>query len=219
MKSAVLLWLLLLSPFFFISADYAQTSPTTPQVAPRAETPAKPMEAPVQAPSEDEKQQMLDNCKRAYDELAAKADSKGYAAWQDYKEYYYRTYQHDLAESQLNAFKWQATASKILIWVVVIVCLSGVVFSGYQLWRATAPGPVGGGADGKTADPLATNVELSWQNVRVTSSVIGLVVLVISVAYLYLFLKEVYHIEMVGDLTSKVEKAAKENLPGPAPGH
>ena len=214
MRIRVLLWLLLLLPWF-ISAGYAQTSRTTPQVAPGGETTAKPMEAPVQAPSEDEKQQMLDNCKRAYDELAAKADSKGYAAWQDYKEYYYRTYQHELAVSQLNAFKWQATASKILIWVVVIVCLSGVVFSGYQLWRATAPGPIGGGADGKPADPLATNVELSWQNVRVTSSVIGLVVLVISVAYLYLFLKEVYHIEIVGDLTSKLENAAKENLPEP----
>ena len=74
--------------------------------------------------------------------------------------------------------------------MVVIVCLSGVLFSGYQLWKATAPAPVGGSVDKSNADPLATNVELSWQNVRVTSSVIGLVVLVISVAYLYLFLKE-----------------------------
>ena len=183
MRSGVLLWLLLLLPSF-ASPGYAQTSPTTPQVAPGAESTAKPVAVPVQGPSEIEKEEMLDNCKRAYDELKTNLDSKGYAAWQDYKEYYYRIYQHDLAESQLNAFKWQATASKILIWVVVIVCLSGVVFSGYQLWRATAPDPVGGGADGKTADPLATNVELSWQNVRVTSSVIGLVVLVISVAYL-----------------------------------
>jgi hypothetical protein len=92
-------------------------------------------------------------------------------------------------------FVWQAKASEILIWVVVIVCLSGVVFSGYQLWRATSPKTFDGSTVKADGDPLATNVELSWQNVRVTSSVIGLVVLVISVAYLYLFLKEVYRID------------------------
>ena len=114
---------------------------------------------------------------------------------------------------------WQARASEILIWVVVIVCLSGVVFSGYQLWRATAPTPSG-------ATPTAlgeTTVEASWQNVRITSSVIGLVVLVISVAYLYLFLKEVYDIKIAGDLdatsssTAAAGSASNEAAPKSAP--
>ena len=91
--------------------------------------------------------------------------------------------------------------------MVVIVCLSGVLFSGYQLCKATAPAPVGGSVDKSNADPLATNVELSWQNVRMTSSVIGLVVLVISVAYLYLFLKEVYRIDMIGQAVTALETA------------
>ena len=87
--------------------------------------------------------------------------------------------------------------------MVVTVCLSGVVFAGYQLWRATATAPEFNGSTAKPAgDPLATNVELSWQSVRVTSSVIGLVVLVISVAYLYLFLKEVYRIDLEELITS-----------------
>jgi hypothetical protein len=153
---------------------------------------------------------MLSNCKSAYDRLQSENDflkSKGYAAQEGYNEYFYGDYARKAAEVQLNTYIWQARASEILIWVVVIVCLSGVLFSGYQLCKATAPAPVGGSVDKSNADPLATNVELSWQNVRMTSSVIGLVVLVISVAYLYLFLKEVYRIDMIGQAVTALETA------------
>jgi hypothetical protein len=126
--------------------------------------------------------------------------SKSYAALQAYTQYYYDTHARRMADLRHNTFVWQARASEILIWVVVVVCLSGVVFSGYQLWRATSPRAFAGSTVKADGDPLATNIELSLQNVRVTSSVIGLVVLVISVAYLYLFLKEVYRIDMAEEL-------------------
>jgi hypothetical protein len=170
-------------------------------------------------------EQMLSNCKAAYDKLATEnrvLKSKGYEAKLGYLDYFYRDYARKRADIQLNTFVWQARASEILIWVVVIVCLSGVIFSGFQLWRATAPTPsapkapvtavavaspaaqAGGGtasaAPVEGDAPSETSLELSWQSVRITSSVIGLVVLVISVAYLYLFLKEVYDIKVAGPL-------------------
>ena len=185
MRTRVLLRLLLLLTSFAWGTCYAQILPTpatSPQVVPPpTETPVappvvtRPVES-IEGPSDAEKQQMLDKCKQAYDQLQSENDflsSKGYAAQEGYNEYFYGDYARKKAEIQLSTFMWQARASEILIWVVVVVCLSGVLFSGYQLWRATAPGPVGGSADKSNADPLATNVELSWQSVRVTSSVIG----------------------------------------------
>jgi hypothetical protein len=159
--------------------------------------------------------------------------SKGYTAQLGYLEYFYGDYARKLAEIQLSTFTWQARASEILIWVVVVVSLAGVAFSGYQLWRATAPAPVpsraprggkAGATDAARAAAAAagtTDIELSWQNVRITSSVIGLVVLVISVAYLYLFLKEVYAIKVAGELDAGAQSApatpgaAKESVPDP----
>jgi hypothetical protein len=233
MRSGVLFRLLLLLPCLASGTCYAQSlpTPTIPQVVPPpAETPVAPTRPvePIEGPSDAKKQQspevMLDNCKKAYDQLQSENDllrSKGYAAQEGYNQYFYGDYARKVAEIRLSTFTWQARASEILIWVVVIVCLSGVLFSGYQLWRATAPRPVGGSADKSNADPLATNVELSWQSVRVTSSVIGLVVLVISVAYLYLFLKEVYHISTVGEAISTpaitAGSAPQETTPNPVP--
>jgi hypothetical protein len=125
---------------------------------------------------------------------------------------YYKTYVDGLAAIQLRAFKWQFGTSVVLLVVVVVICIAGVIFSGFQLYWATAhgahrPRPEEGTAEKPKADQLAddklnvdrlaTNVELSWQSVRVTSSVIGLVVLVISLAFFYLFLKDVYPITTV----------------------
>ncbi len=89
-------------------------------------------------------EQMLSNCKAAYDKLANEnrvLKSKSYAAKLGYLDYFYTDYARKRANIQLNTFIWQARASEILIWVVVVVCLSGVIFSGIQLWRATAPTP------------------------------------------------------------------------------
>jgi hypothetical protein len=159
---------------------------------------------------------MLDNCKQSYDKLQNDFLKSQDAAQQGYNQYFYQQYAPELAKIQLDAFRWQATASRILIWVVVVVCLSGIIFSGYQLWRATAPGPVGASAEKLNTDPLAANVELSWQSVRVTSSVVGLVVLVISVAYLYLFLKEVYNIEVIPS-PAAIESAPSQTNSTPVP--
>ena len=120
--------------------------------------------------------------------------------------FYYDEYARKLAQIQLDTFLWQARASEILVWLVVVICLSGIVFSGYQLLKATTlvPGAVEKGEVTKVSvsQPLETTLELSTEQVRLTSSVIGLVVLIISLGYLYLFLNQVYEVKVTGPLTS-----------------
>jgi hypothetical protein len=164
---------------------------------------------------------MLATCKAAYDKLQTdnaslgaendRLKSKAYAAKESYVEYFYGDYARKRSEIQLSTFAWQVWASKVLAWLVVAVCTAGIAFSGVQLWRATAPRPVGDPSNQPSvADPLGTNIELSWQNVRVTSSVIGLVVLVISVVYLYLFLKEVYEVKVITGLDAPSSAATPD---------
>jgi hypothetical protein len=211
-----ILLLLSLLPCLFAGMCYAQglPSPEVPRVVPpppvtvpQLVPPSSTRPGDATAGSLDTKTQSGGNCWEAYNRilqlqgmLVSRGPSKGEAAQDAYLEYFYDDYARKVAGIQLNAFMWQARASQVLLWIVVVVCLSGILFSGYQLWRATAPRSVSESGDKSNADPLGTNVELSWQSVRVRSSVIGLVVLVISVAYLYLFLKEVYAIKVASDL-------------------
>lgn len=181
--------------------------------------------APCRAQEPAQLELMLKNCKAAYDQVSNEnraLKSKGYEAQLGYVEYFYGDYARKRAEIELGTFMWQARASEILIWVVVIVCLSGVAFSGYQLWKATAPGPAPSDAAAKSPNSAraaavtsgATDIELSWQSVRITSSVIGLVVLVISIVYLYLFLKEVYDIKVAGPLEASASSTTAASTSG-----
>lgn len=88
---------------------------------------------------------------------------------------------------QTDALLWQGTASNTLLWVVVIVTLSGVLFSGYQLIVTLR----------KSTPQGDSTVEISANRIRITTSVTGVVVLAISLAFLYLFLIEVYRINVI----------------------
>lgn len=166
------------------------------------------------APSPQPKKQqppevIIATLKQAYAELEAEnaaLKSKSGQAQQNYHVFYYDEYARKLAQIQLDTFLWQARASEILVWLVVVICLSGIVFSGYQLLKATTlvPGAVEKGEVTKVSvsQPLETTLELSTEQVRLTSSVIGLVVLIISLGYLYLFLNQVYEVKVTGPLTS-----------------
>jgi hypothetical protein len=102
----------------------------------------------------------------------------------------------NLIEADRNVFDWQLRASEILMWVVIGVVVSGVLFSGYQLWFSLHIGVV-----------PQTEFEVSREKARVTSSVVGVLVLIISLAFFYLFLNEVYRIRSV---SSKVIESTEE---------
>ncbi|ACK53072.1 hypothetical protein Tmz1t_0280 [Thauera aminoaromatica] len=108
------------------------------------------------------------------------------AAFDKYQVQYY-AFLGQQTEVAIENFRWQQRASEVLMWTVLAVVFCGLGFSGYQLYHATRLGK----------DPAANEIEISANKVRVTSSIVGLVVLFMSIAFLYLFLIEVYRIKPV----------------------
>jgi hypothetical protein len=89
---------------------------------------------------------------------------------------YYRDY--------TKLYNWELSASSVMLWVTVIVVVCGLIFSGIQLWHAMK---VGQNTDGTW--------EISATGMKITSSIVGVVVLAMSIAFVYLFLDRVYPIK------------------------
>jgi hypothetical protein len=111
------------------------------------------------------------------------------ALWEAYyeakkKEY---SYQAALMDANVQTFYAQKIASYAILVLVLFVVLSGVAFSGYQLWKSVAVAGVQSNSD----------FELSASKVRVTSSVVGIVVLTISLVFLFIYTHEVYHVKLI----------------------
>jgi hypothetical protein len=115
-------------------------------------------------------------------------------------------YQHLDRMNQITEgkFVWQDRASEVTLWLVVFIVVAGVGLSFFQIWIAFHK-------DGKIGD---TSIEASAQNFRVTSSVVGIIILLISTGFLYLFLQHVYEIKVV-DLRAPGDQAAPVALARP----
>lgn len=102
-------------------------------------------------------------------------------------------------------FTWQDRASNVTLWLVVFVVVSGIGLSFFQIWIAFHRGPGPGTSD--------TTIEASATSFRVTSSVVGIVILIISTGFLYLFLKEVYDIKLL-DITKTTAQPVQGSAAG-----
>jgi hypothetical protein len=87
-----------------------------------------------------------------------------------------------------DAFAWQAFASKVIFWMVLILVTSGLTFSGVQFWIALRSGTLSG----------VEKIELSLQKLKVRSQSLGVVTLTLSLAFFYLYLATVYPVVEVG---------------------
>ncbi len=107
-----------------------------------------------------------------------------------YENYLVAFYSQDLKlrQHQLRVFEWQVFSANVILLLVAILILSGVGFSGFQLWK---------GRKSRSQAGANMDVEISAQKVRIQSSVIGVVVLTISGLFLLLFAKEIYRIETI----------------------
>lgn len=115
------------------------------------------------------------------------------------REYQYSREKYDIL---IAGYTEQRTANRIVLGLVVLVVAAGIVFSAYQLWKgvgpAAAPGLVGAPeANTRDASP-ASDVEVSLSKIRITSTVIGIIVMVISIAFFYIYTKELTSIHVVG---------------------
>jgi len=104
----------------------------------------------------------------------------------EYAAAYYR-YQIRLMDYNVGLFMWHQTAASVILWLACAVVAAGVLFSAIQLGNAL-----------RLSQPQAsTELEVSAQKVRITSSVIGIVVLAMSLMFVYLFVHEIYGIKPI----------------------
>jgi hypothetical protein len=105
-------------------------------------------------------------------------------------------------KNRQDAFAWQSISTKVIFWVVIIVVLAGLYLSWMQFnfahnapltkTRQTKKGQANMGNPNDQIE--ASTIEISTSGVKITSSVIGLIILVLSIVFFFLYLKFVYPI-------------------------
>jgi hypothetical protein len=109
------------------------------------------------------------------------------------KQYQYIRDVMDINLSTLNA---QRFASDIILWLVALVAFSGIAFAGFQLWKSVTAAGV----------QMSSDLEISASKVRVTSSIVGVTILIVSLIFLYVYTTEIYQIRTVGGLATETPK-------------
>ena len=104
------------------------------------------------------------------------------------KEYY--EYRAAGLQHRREVLKWQLFSAKVIFSIVLLVVATGIVFAGIQfsvdLRRIS---------QGKEAEAPITELQASTEGIKVTSSVLGVIILALSLAFFYLYLVHVYPIE------------------------
>lgn len=87
-----------------------------------------------------------------------------------------------------SAFEDHRLILKVSLVLVALVIVSGLLFSAMQLWQSLRAATM----------PLSNDIEISASKVRLTTSVIGVIVLAISLAFFYIFITTNLRIERAG---------------------
>lgn len=111
-----------------------------------------------------------------------------FAALNEYYKYRISGYKH-----RQEVFYWQLLSSKIIFVVVIFLVLVGIYFSGVQFhsslkWKRSK---------GVGEKEEATSIEASIKGIKVSSPILGIIILVISFLFFYLYLAHVYPIEEI----------------------
>jgi hypothetical protein len=100
-----------------------------------------------------------------------------------------------------RAYMWQFISSIIIFVVVISIVLSGLYLS-YQQFNLSKNLLLKGRPDGSPATEevakfMNANLEVSKEGFKINSAVIGLVILMISLTFFFLYLKYVYPINVI----------------------
>jgi len=92
-----------------------------------------------------------------------------------------------------RVFEWQHQSSRIIFVSVLFLVFTGVGFSGIQFYRSLreSVGSVPGGA---ADEARVSHIELSTGGLKISSPVLGVIILGLSLAFFYLYLVYVYPI-------------------------
>lgn len=86
-------------------------------------------------------------------------------------------------EHRNNVFEWQYKSSIIIFVMVITIVLFGLIFSGIQFFKSTKQ--------------PNSELELSTSGIKVSTSILGVILLIISLAFFYLYLIHVYPISIL----------------------
>lgn len=159
--------------------------------AARGQTPAGPAPAAASLPSPDAlvragtlaRPQGIAGC--AAQDAAVEADCL--AALHENYRYVTAALQHRRA-----SFDWSLLASKIMFFVVLALVLAGLVFAAIQF---------------RSGGPTLTALEISTSGIKVSSPVVGVIVLVLSMAFFYMYARYVYPLQEVHRDASDVSQS------------
>ncbi len=113
------------------------------------------------------------------------------------REYIFHT---KIMEMNERIYDAQLISSYVVLTLVGLVVLAGVCFSGFQLINALSVAGV----------QPSNDLEVSAGKVRITSSVVGIIVLVISIVFLYIYISQVYHIKSIDPYAANVPNPKDE---------
>lgn len=111
-------------------------------------------------------------------------------ALQRYYQYRVDSYQH-----RSSVFSWQLFSSRIIFVVVILIVLVGLLFSWLQFRAAIVARPQTPVPDPDDPDAMRSELSFSKEGLRISSPVLGLMILVVSLAFFYLYLVYVYPVE------------------------
>ncbi|GAA5521936.1 hypothetical protein LQ318_09310 [Aliifodinibius salicampi] len=120
-------------------------------------------------------------------------DDSTMAIYQDAMYAYYE-YRVSGFEHRKEVFAWQLYSSKLIFWCVLLLVFSGISFSGIQFYKSIRKEQEG---DEAATESSVTEFEASAKGIKVTSPVLGVIILVISLAFFYLYLVYVYPIREI----------------------
>ncbi len=119
------------------------------------------------------------------------------AAMQKFYEYRANGYAY-----RSRVFEWQLLSSRVIFVIVIMLVLAGIYFAAVQFHVAMIAArrnlliaPTADAVAGPK--PLATQHEISAKGVVINSSVLGVIILGLSLAFFYLYLVYVYPIQNV----------------------
>lgn len=90
-----------------------------------------------------------------------------------------------------QALQWNLNSGIIIFWCVIVLVFSGITFAGIQFYKSMHQ------PKGIPLDPnlsMNTEIEASFQNIKINSPVLGVIILLISLMFFYLYLVYVYPI-------------------------
>ncbi len=140
------------------------------------------------------------------DKLNTLTNGKYSYAVQTYYEQYAKNIADDYTHKR-SVLNWQYTSSRIIFYLVIFLVLTGVFFSGVQFYRSFKPKPLVLPQKGLSKEMMAMLIELqkegvtelsvSGEGLKVSSPVLGVIILALSLIFFYLYLWIVYPINKI----------------------